>query len=111
MESESCAKGSNNLSELKLRFVFQSTAAFLTSLLYMTVGVTLTSKVNQQITPTSPVTPVYQINPPGFDALYPPPPPSYQQSQRDQRRSQREQQAQVQVQTDSIIPDRAEVPS
>ncbi|CAD5227077.1 unnamed protein product [Bursaphelenchus xylophilus] len=86
-ENDSC-KSSETLAIIKLRFVFKSTAAFITSLLFMAAGISLNSKSRSTVSPEVPISPIYQIHPPQFDALYPPPPPTYQQSQREHRRNQ-----------------------
>jgi hypothetical protein len=53
-------------------------AACVTNVIYMIVGISLIK--NRVINPIPPQTPIYQISPPEFDSLFPPP-PTYQQSQ------------------------------
>ncbi|CAD5221822.1 unnamed protein product [Bursaphelenchus okinawaensis] len=85
-EDEQC-KASDRLSITKIRFVFETTAAFMTSLLFLGSGVSLNAKSRYGVSPEVPATPIYQIHPPSFSTLYPPPPPTYQQSQREHRRN------------------------
>lgn len=54
----------------------------------MIVGISLVKRRRVAVNPIPPPTPIYQISPPEFDSLFPPP-PTYQQSQiQHQRRTQ-----------------------
>jgi len=83
-ESNSCPK-KGVIWELKVRYVFQSVASLITSSIYLIVGVCLVRHRRSTVSPLPPQTPVYHIQPPEFDLLFPPP-PSYQQSQMQHQR-------------------------
>ncbi|KAI6181177.1 hypothetical protein M3Y98_00800700 [Aphelenchoides besseyi] len=79
MKDKDCKPSPSDIQELQSRYVFQSTAAFFTASVYLLLGFLLIKR-RQTVDPIPPQSPVFQIQPPGFDSMFPPP-PTYQQSQ------------------------------